>query len=207
MGFLEWGDMYKRIDALGFTSYEDAVHRSSRLASSPFPLYDIREELFERDEDTYLEMIGNDRQVSTGDFVYTTYAPSHQNPSFSLNINGISKDDDEEICFPSYDDVKRNDKVESVGSPVKTAQASQRPVSPDPVERSEDDSAVQVQPSRHVDYLAHDWVEEDIWASWKHIVSKRGTYNNSARLENASWRSWAKQRFNLRTVPPETVKW
>ena len=48
-------------------------------------------------------------------------------------------------------------------------------------------TSIRTQPSRHVDYLSHDWREEDIWSLWKLIVSRRGDYNNSARLEHASW--------------------
>ncbi|PQE18731.1 phosphatase type 1 complex subunit Hex2 Reg1 protein [Rutstroemia sp. NJR-2017a BBW] len=70
-----------------------------------------------------------------------------------------------------------------------------------------DDTAVQVQPSHHVDYLAHDWPEEDLWASWKYVQSNRSAYENSRRLENASWRCWAKKRSNLKTIAPETVDW
>lgn len=82
-----------------------------------------------------------------------------------------------------------------------------RPDSPDLVEHAEDDTAVRTQPSRHVDYLSHNWKEEDIWSSWKLIVSKRKAYNNSARLENASWRTWTKSKNKLKTVSPETLNW
>jgi hypothetical protein len=85
--------------------------------------------------------------------------------------------------------------------------ATSRPGSPDCLERAEDDIAVRAQPSRHVDYLSHDWREEDIWSSWKLIVSRRGDYNNSARLENASWRTWMKAKNNLDTVSAETLNW
>ena len=72
---------------------------------------------------------------------------------------------------------------------------------------AEDDTAVRTLPSRHVDYLSHNWKEEDIWESWKYIVSRRGDYTNSARLENASWRTWMKSKNKLRTVSPETLNW
>ncbi|KAH8783448.1 hypothetical protein F5883DRAFT_404230 [Diaporthe sp. PMI_573] len=71
----------------------------------------------------------------------------------------------------------------------------------------EHDTAVRLQPSRHVDYLSHDWREDDIWSSWKYIVSKKGDYTNAARLENASWRSWMKVKNKLKTVSPETLNW
>lgn len=30
---------------------------------------------------------------------------------------------------------------------------------------------------------------------------------NGVRLENASWRTWQKQRNKLRTISPETLNW
>jgi hypothetical protein len=66
---------------------------------------------------------------------------------------------------------------------------------------------VQPQPSRHVDYLSHIWREEDIWVSWKLIVSKRHRYENSMRLENASWRAWKQLKDKLKTVSPESLNW
>jgi len=72
---------------------------------------------------------------------------------------------------------------------------------------AEDDTAVKQAPSRHVDYLSHDWKEEDIWSSWRHIVSQRKVYGEKSRLENASWRTWAKQRSRLRTVNPQNLNW
>lgn len=70
-----------------------------------------------------------------------------------------------------------------------------------------DDTAIQTEPTRHVDYLSHNWKEEDIWSSWRHIVAKRKVYSNSPRLENASWRTWAKSKNHLKTVSPETLNW
>lgn len=70
-----------------------------------------------------------------------------------------------------------------------------------------DDSSIEDEPDRHVDYLSHDWREEDIWASWRYVVSRRDQYSNGVRLENASWRSWAKAKNNLRTISPEKLNW
>lgn len=75
------------------------------------------------------------------------------------------------------------------------------------IEHAEDDSAVTVKPTRQVDYLSHDWREEDIWSSWRYIVSKRGEFTNGKRLENASWRTWAKAKNNLKTISPEELNW
>jgi len=81
------------------------------------------------------------------------------------------------------------------------------PGTPEITEHAEDDTAVTSRPSQQVDYLSHDWREEDIWSSWRYIISKRGEDANSARLENASWRTWMKARSNLKTISPEELNW
>jgi hypothetical protein len=152
-------------------------------------------------------------------------APSFSStPASSLSLDASCEDQDEEdqIVFPSYDEVGYYDQVEDLEPPPSprtgdsytvsptsnsTSTNVSRPESPDRFEHAEDDTAVRNQPSRHVDYLSHNWKEEDIWSSWKHIVSKRKAYNNSSRLENASWRTWAKSKNKLRTVSPETLNW
>ncbi|TVY33378.1 Uncharacterized protein LSUB1_G008460 [Lachnellula subtilissima] len=142
--------------------------------------------------------------------------------SLSLDANCENETDEDQIVFPSYDDVGYYDQIEDLEPPpsphtgdsytvsptsVSTSTNVSRPGTPDPREHAEDDSAVRTHPSRHVDYLSHNWKEEDIWSSWKHIVSKRKAYNNSARLENASWRTWTKSKNHLKTVSPETLNW
>lgn len=152
-------------------------------------------------------------------------APSFSStPASSLSLDASCEDQDEEdqIVFPSYDEVGYYDQVEDLEPPPSprtgdsytvsptsnsTSTNVSRPESPDRFEHAEDDTAVRNQPSRHVDYLSHNWKEEDIWSSWKHIVSKRKAYTNSSRLENASWRTWAKSKNKLRTVSPETLNW
>ncbi|KAH7270360.1 uncharacterized protein BKA55DRAFT_497875 [Fusarium redolens] len=74
-------------------------------------------------------------------------------------------------------------------------------------EHAEDDTAVSSRPSRQVDYLSHEWREEDIWSSWRYVVTRRGEFPNSARLENASWRTWMKAKNNLKTISPESLNW
>ena len=70
-----------------------------------------------------------------------------------------------------------------------------------------DDNSIENEPSRHVDYLSHDWREEDIWTSWRYVITRRNIYSNGTRLENASWRTWAKLKYGLRTVTPESLNW
>lgn len=71
-----------------------------------------------------------------------------------------------------------------------------------------DDSGITTRlPSICVDYLSHDWQEDDVWASWKAMTKHKTEIANGVRLENASWRTWAKQRGNLKTISPETLNW
>ncbi|KAI9824216.1 MAG: hypothetical protein M1832_002023 [Thelocarpon impressellum] len=165
------------------------------------------------------------------DFSHSSSFPS--TPASSLSLNTKGDDEDDQIYFPSYDepalagpagpaapagalpaDASLEPAESSTISPASenssaagpTADAA-RPHSPDFTIVAEDDTAVRSQPSRHVDYLSHDWKEEDIWSSWRHIVSRRRLYTNAARLENASWRTWAKSKYRLKTVSPETLNW
>ncbi|KAJ2984499.1 hypothetical protein NUW58_g6028 [Xylaria curta] len=94
------------------------------------------------------------------------------------------------------------------GSPADdTSGSTSRPESPVAPEHAEDDTAVRHHPTHHVDYLSHDWREEDIWSSWRYIISKRRDFANAPRLENASWRTWMKAKYGLKTVSPETLNW
>lgn len=70
-----------------------------------------------------------------------------------------------------------------------------------------DDSALTTVPRAQVDYLSHDWQEEDVWRSWRNMTRQKNAIANGVRLENASWRTWWKQRNKLRTVSPETLNW
>ncbi|KAL5583690.1 hypothetical protein FOVSG1_015041 [Fusarium oxysporum f. sp. vasinfectum] len=78
---------------------------------------------------------------------------------------------------------------------------------PDHSECTKDDMAVYSRPSHQVDYLSHDWREENIWSSWRYIVMRRGDLSDSVRLENAVWRTWIKAKYNLKTISPETLNW
>jgi hypothetical protein len=143
-----------------------------------------------------------------------------------VSLDEDGNDVDDEIEFPSYDDVLEDDdgntsslsvfpEIEPKDDTVEyqdDATSVLRPTFPildftDKIEHSVDDTAIRIEPSRHVDYLAHDWHEEDIWSSWRYVRSNRTECENSERLENAAWRTWEKRRSNLKTVAPETLNW
>lgn len=144
-------------------------------------------------------------------------------PSSSLSLDEQCQTDDEDVVFPLYDDGGYFEEIvdadplsspESSDIDAMTKSASDSALanpaytenlSPKPA--AGDDTAIENEPTRHVDYLSHNWKEEDIWASWRHIVAKRKAYSNSPRLENASWRTWAKCKYQLKTVSPEALNW
>ncbi|KAF3769072.1 hypothetical protein M406DRAFT_250582 [Cryphonectria parasitica EP155] len=126
--------------------------------------------------------------------------------------------DDDDIVFPEYNDDFGTNSPEELEPPPspraansgnETSTTASVPHTPDLWDNvpAADDTAVGDQPTRHVDYLSHDWRMEDIWSSWKHIVSNRDSFNNAARLENASWRTWMKAKNHLKTISPETLNW
>ncbi|KAF9085899.1 hypothetical protein BGX27_003312, partial [Mortierella sp. AM989] len=62
------------------------------------------------------------------------------------------------------------------------------------------------QPALAIDYLGSSWNnEDDIAASWKYMTKQKNDLINGFRLENASWRNWAKQRHNLKTISPKEL--
>ncbi|EKM49016.1 uncharacterized protein PHACADRAFT_214539 [Phanerochaete carnosa HHB-10118-sp] len=70
-----------------------------------------------------------------------------------------------------------------------------------------DDSSYSIQAEGQVDYLSHEWREEDVWRSWRSMTRQKNAIANGMRLENASWRTWWKQRNKLKTISPETLNW
>ena len=116
----------------------------------------------------------------------------------SIRATQEDQDSEDQIVLPSYHDGR----IEDLKPPNVSRQGS-----PDLVEHAVDDTSIRTHPFRHVDYLSHSWEEEDIWSSWKHIVSQRKAYDNSSRLENASWRTWTKLKNKLKTVSPESLNW
>ncbi|KAG0012519.1 hypothetical protein BGZ80_011689 [Entomortierella chlamydospora] len=64
------------------------------------------------------------------------------------------------------------------------------------------------QPASAIDYLGNSWsCEDDIATSWKFMTKQKHDLINGLRLENASWRNWAKKRHNLRTISPKALNW
>ena len=108
-------------------------------------------------------------------------------------------EDDEEDDDDSDDDAEENGNGKDSTSNI--------PPTSNLVSPAADDTLLEVEPSRHVDYLSHAWKEEDIWTSWRYVTARKHVYSNGVRLENASWRTWAKAKHKLGTISPETLNW
>jgi len=122
-------------------------------------------------------------------------------PSFTpeqLLYTPLTNLSEDELVLPAFDTLKE---------PEEMSDASTDGISWTLQAPSADDTSLEDEPSRHVDYLSHDWREEDIWSSWRYVTSRRNDYSNSVRLENASWRTWAKAKNNLKTISPESLNW
>jgi hypothetical protein len=146
----------------------------------------------------------------------TLYQGSYSsNPAIRLSLHiRYNTDEDDDLAFPSY---------EASGLPTRPAQMplsspkqADHPtrLSAPAIETAtylcktlKDDQAMLPEPTSHIDYLSHEWNEEDIWLSWSHVIHRRGTLANHVRLENALWRSWIKTKNHLKTMPPEALNW
>jgi hypothetical protein len=172
--------------------------------------------------------------------------PSSLSSTDSLSLCSLKEDKtDAELDFPSYDDTSCPSCVTiSLGAalsltappspildPVSDSMLSGELQDSEPLSRtisrgdihvvSRDDSELNIQSFRNVNYLTHDWCEEDIPSTWRYVLSRRADwaetatrrksiwkpFNNIPRYENALWRSWAQRRFQLKTVSPETINW
>ncbi|EXJ88443.1 hypothetical protein A1O1_05373 [Capronia coronata CBS 617.96] len=118
------------------------------------------------------------------------------------------------MAFPAFESSGLSSKPGQAGNTSMghedTATSIPGPVVEDPSlseKKTQDDQAIEPEPTRHVDYLSHEWKEEDIWLSWSYVTHRRGGLTNGTRLENASWRSWTKTKNQLKTVSPETLNW
>lgn len=119
-------------------------------------------------------------------------------------------DDNENEYYNSNDN--ETDSEEDVNyRRLHSASVSPPPADTDALFIPQDDNDVVEEPKTHVDYLSHHWKESEISGSWKYIKLKKKKRDidvvNTARLENASWRTWAKARNHLKTVSPEVVNW
>ena len=148
-------------------------------------------------------------------------APSYSGPSLSSrsSISGYAtlysdeggSGNDYDIEWPdhhSFPHLKHASTASTGGVESSPVSSNLGDVDSDAIMRvSADDSMAREEPSRHVDYLSHDWNAEDLWATWSHIVSQRKVYGEISRLENAVWRTWAQSMNALQTCPAYRINW
>ncbi|KAJ2994336.1 hypothetical protein HDV02_001690 [Globomyces sp. JEL0801] len=60
-----------------------------------------------------------------------------------------------------------------------------------------------------VDYFSYDFNTFDLHATWSHATKNKNTPDNDLvrRYENACWRKFFQQRFNLKRIDPTTLNW
>lgn len=129
----------------------------------------------------------------------------------SRKDSDVSDGDDVDLSPPHYEDRGpgtqhdyhgRNGSLDEMLCDAATKPAGGRAQIP-----AADDTWVETEPSRYVDYLSSEWKEEEIWSSWRYVVSRRRALNGVRRFENASWRNWAKSRFRLDTFKAGSLHW
>lgn len=141
------------------------------------------------------------------------YSPqSFQSDDFSDDLynseDSISSSSNSSICLtPKHQLKKLNQLNHSNNSNHNNDQAQSSSNQPDLTNLLHDDIDVKDSPESHVDYLTHKWDEVEISKSWKYITERRSNVAESARLENASWRTWAQTRLGLKTISPEELNW
>jgi hypothetical protein len=140
-------------------------------------------------------------------------------PNSTIDYTETSNDDTDFLPFDGPDYPDRHEDLEPPPPPISVSNDSERAMDPEgdavsehfrpeyPKVQLRDDNMIEDEPTKHVDYLSHDWKEEDIWSSWRYIISRRGKFNNSIRLEYASWRIWTSVKYRLRKVSPERLNW
>jgi hypothetical protein len=208
------------------SSWEDILQskaqKHNKEPSRAFQNLSLSSLVDEQDPASDIDSCDTDSQWSeNGSLMSTCFSSTStsgtRSTKISLSPRASCPDEDDSgedrIVFPSYDDVGYYGRHGDSKSPVTNAfSENETPsiISEDPVshiERPDDDTAIRTMPTRHVDYLSHDWTEPDLWASWRLVTSKRKAYSNSTRLVNASWRAWGKIRSNLEPVSPERLNW
>lgn len=173
---------------------------------------------FIESEDLYNEPMSDyfeDAEFSSTATSKLNFRPALVSPVYTPTLSSLSSEvtsdgEGDELALPAFEkECTTEEQEEDSGlSTPKTTQTAAAATLPDPLLRtSSDDASIESEPERHVDYLSHDWREEDIWSSWRYVVARRDRYSNGVRLENASWRTWAKSKYGLRTVSPETLNW
>lgn len=174
---------------------------------------------YEADGSSSLSSSPSSSAPTSPEITYTSFPfPSSEPATISLDS---SEDEDDEIIFPTYDKedfFNQGKELDPPASEVSDTQSTASPVTPtfpseEPVDLSNipktagDDNSIENEPTTQVDYLSHQWKEEELWGSWRFVTSNRDRFQNVIRLENASWRAWSKSKDNLQVISPARLAW
>ncbi|CAG8955395.1 hypothetical protein HYFRA_00011379 [Hymenoscyphus fraxineus] len=202
--YFEWDDFIPSYTSTSPAPFAKQSRKQVNLdiSATPTPIAYEMDDLYDYDSDSELEL-----DLTMGGFKLSSRHFGAETPNMTLKSLG-SAHEEEHISLPSYDEEKKS-LVASLSSASLTSLGSSQPIEAECVERAVDDTAILATPSKHVDFLSHDWNQCDLLATWKYLNTKssRKTYNNSTRLINASWRLWTKERYQLETVKPISINW
>ncbi|RDH26548.1 hypothetical protein BDQ94DRAFT_176304 [Aspergillus welwitschiae] len=70
-----------------------------------------------------------------------------------------------------------------------------------------DDSIIEEVAKVNVDYLAHSWKDEELWATRKHICQMNKDSHVRHRFENALWRTWFASTRQTIPMPAAFISW
>ncbi|WKT43848.1 Nitrogen regulatory protein areA, GATA-like domain [Fusarium oxysporum f. sp. vasinfectum] len=193
-------------DSTSDTCYQSLEHpdTAASLASSPLPIYD--ESMDMPCSSTLFRDISAPSNCNEGIHLVKPSAEHAWLPQFQKDGVFVAPDDSLERRL----DLKAGDSyyASSVDNDNPADRSTRRsPELGKSHERAEVDTVINAKPWRNVDYLSHDWKEEEILSSWKYITTRRDEDPNSTRFKNAYWRIWTKYKNNLKTMPPEALNW
>jgi hypothetical protein len=210
-----WENDPARVLPRSYYNHVTNILALSMTPSRPTPQISQRAILGAEDSSQASQILPPAGQISSQAVV--AVAPQIVQPTdlSSVLIGYDEPDEESHFTVPRYNDAS-SFWVEDLESPepptyVESWLESRRAhapdlLAPDYQPRCKDDSEVPITSSRSVDYLSHEWAEEDIGPTWKAVSSTKSLINKG-RLENAIWRAWTQFKNNLSTIPPEELNW
>ncbi|KAJ3308708.1 hypothetical protein HDV04_000964 [Boothiomyces sp. JEL0838] len=160
--------------------------------------------LYER----YCELKGQIEKLEPGDDRYNQLKQRkrelqekiHQYQEEFQNINGhpIQTVQDIEPLKQEYSEYKVNDKKLKQGPQIDHMTFSPKKM---------DERISQVEQAEHVDYFHHDFNNFDLHETWKQATKVKDNIDNGRRFENACWRKFFQQKFNLKKINPSDLNW
>ncbi|KAK2759037.1 hypothetical protein FQN54_003136 [Arachnomyces sp. PD_36] len=192
--------------------------KSFSRGNTPIDLKTPEARYYEADGSSSLSSSTVSSAPTSPEITYTSFPlPSSEFTAFALG----PCDEDDDLGLPSFDGedyFSQGKELDPPTSVVSDTQPTSSPETPTFQEQQEidqsnipktagDDNSIEIEPTSQVDYLSHEWKEEEVWASWRYVTSKKERFRDAVRLENASWRAWSKYKNNLKIVTPESLRW